>query len=259
MRIGLGMGLGAGGSPWTPLRSSLVRHWYDPKRGLTLNVADASGWADQGTGSKALAMADAARQPAYVAAGGVFGTLPHLAFTSANNDELAAASAADWKFLHNGTGMFVALRFRATAVATMVMLSTMELSSANVGVTLLWDSASSGYCQLLVSNGDGAAYEANIQSANGSATINTAHTVIAWFQDGASSEVGIEVDGATPVTASFTATPATGNPTVPLTIGSRPNAAATDFNGEFGDIVIGTAAPDAALRAQLRTFLGRTS
>lgn len=259
MRIGLGLGLGVGGSPWNPTRSPLVRHWYDPKRGLTLNVADVSAWADQGSGAKSVVQATDAQQPAYVAAGGVFGNLPHIAFTGANNDELQATSAADWKFLHDGTGMFVAMRFRPTAAGMLSLVNTLGLSSGSVGVALVWDSTSSGYCQMFISNGDGGGYEANIQTLNGSAPINTAHTVIAWFQDGASQEVGIEVDGGTPVTASFTATPAAGNPDYPLTIGSRPNAAANDLTGEIADVVIGTGAPDATLRAHLRTFLGRTS
>lgn len=256
MGIGLGLGMRTPAAAlWTPLRSSVVRDWYDPTR-VTLVGGNVATWTDQGLGAKNLSQAIAAQRPPHVSAGGVFGTLPHLSFVAANDHELGASSTADWKFIHDGTGMFVAMRFRPTAAAFAVLASTLGLSSSSVGMSLVWDPTSSGFCQLLVSNGSGGGYEANIQTLNGSAPINAAHTVIAWFS-GAS--VGIEVDGATPVTGAFSGSPSSGNPDYPLTIGARPGSSANSLTGEIADVVIGTGAPDAELRTRLRQFLGRTA
>lgn len=253
--IGVGLGMRQSAAIWTPIRSADVRHWFDPTR-VTINGSDVSAWPDQGTGNKSLVQAIGAQRPAYVAAGGVFGTLPHLAFTSGSDDELGGSSPADWKFLHDGSGMFIAMRFRSTVASLAVIASSLGLSSSSIGMTLLWDPTSAGLCQMLISNGSGAAYEANIQTANGSAPINTAHTVIAWFSG---SSVGIEIDGGTPVTGAFTGTPSAASPDYPLTIGSRPGSASSGFTGEIGDVVVGTAAPDATLRARIRSFLGRAA
>lgn len=72
-----------------------------------------SAWADQSGNGYHLTQATAADQPRYVdtsvIAGSVLNGKPALRFNYATATHLAASTAADWTFLHNGTGATVAM------------------------------------------------------------------------------------------------------------------------------------------------------
>lgn len=248
-----------GARRWTPARLASLRSWYDPKRGFTLNTTDVVTWADQGPAAVTLGQyvyASAGTRPTHVAAGGVFGTLPHLVFTPAQNDRLEVATAAAWKFLHDGTGMAVCMRYRATAgAATYYVLDTANATATSHGITILHDAANQRI-RVLIGNGGGS-WMVDFTTAIGSFTNGASHTLIVTWKDGASPEAAIYIDGVSAGTASG-ASPSSSNPSYELGIGRRASAT-NPFDGEIGDIVFLNDVPSAADIASLHTFLSRTS
>lgn len=225
--------------------------WYDPRQLVTLNGTDVSALGNRGTESRSISQATPANQPAYVSAGGVFGgpEYPHIAFTSANNDRLE--SAASWSFLHDGTGMCIAVRYRATPTGGH-LIDTCNASPANVGITLLHDGAGAR-AQIVIANGSGA-YLANLQTNASSVANDTAHTLIAWWKKGAPREVGIAVDGVVLSTVAASLAPSAAAPSFNMGVGRRASAA-NALQGEIGQLVLLRTAPDSVMIARLHQFL----
>jgi hypothetical protein len=254
--IGLGLRLGASGAArWNPLSESTVRSLYDTATGVTLNGSDVSAWTDQGPLAKNLAQATGANQWLYVTSGGPFGGLPHMSLTKANNDRMTAGAVSDYKFLHDGTGGWVAMRFRSTNAAALQVLVDTNALSGSVGMNLYYD----GTNQRLLSNiGNGVVISA-LGTANGSVPINTAATVLWTYSETASPKVAIYTSAASPSTSGATGgAPSSANSARALWIGDY-SAGGFALGGEIGRVMLGTGSPDAALRAKIFSYLARTS
>lgn len=86
MKIGLGLGLGATGAPWTPgrLRGDGLGLWLRADLGLTLNGSAVTTWADQsGNGNDFTDGGSAARRPAYSATS--FNSRPGITFDGSSD------------------------------------------------------------------------------------------------------------------------------------------------------------------------------
>lgn len=261
MKIALSTSLSASGSTWSPASLSIVKHWYVARGdAVALSSGAVATAIDLGRGAKSITQAVAGQRPAYAASGGVFGALQHWSHVAASDQELAASTAADWKFLHDGTGMAIYMRARPTAAAgQQCLVNTERINSNNVGIGVFWDSSSSGILQLLIANAGGGAYPVNVVTANGSAPINTEFRVRATYKESISPEATLRANGGALVTAAFAAAPSAANPSYPLTIGGRPSAAANDFTGDVQEIIICDAIPTDEEDALLDAWQRRTS
>ena len=110
---------------------------YISAYGATLSGYElVSAWADQSGNGYHLTQPTASSQPRYVdtsvIAGSVLNGRPVLRFNYATATHMAAATAADWTFLHNGTG------------ATVAMVCNRLQNPAGVNLSYYFDTTSGG-------------------------------------------------------------------------------------------------------------------
>lgn len=255
MRIGRGLGLGAGGGRhWTPLSAASVNHWYYAGA-LVTQAGTVSAWGDQDTPTANLAQATAGKRPTYVATGGPFGNSPHLLFDGGADTLIAASTAADWAFLHNATDKFIAVSYVATGGSYQNIIDTCDWTATNVGISLVHRGGSQ-LINLVIANGTGAQV-LSVESAAGSATDNAAHVLL--FTMTVAGAYVVYVDGVSVLSGTWANTPSAAAPSYPLSVGGRGAATGFDFFGKVGEIVTGTGVPDATLRAKLNAYLNFTT
>lgn len=256
MRIGIGLGLGAGGSPqWSPLRESSVNHWYYAGSNVTLATTKASVWGDRDTPAKDISQGTDAQRPTYASTGGPFGDSPHLLFDGNVNTRLVAAAAADWAFLHNASDKFLAVSYVATGGSYQNIIDTCDWTSTNVGIALVHRGGSQ-LINLVIANGTGA-QALSVESAAGSATDSAAHVVL--FTMTAAGVYVVYVDSVSVLSGTWANTPSAAAPTYAMTVGGRASATSFDLFGKVGEIVTGTGVPDAALRAKITNYMNFTA
>ncbi len=146
----------------------------------------------------------------------------YLGAAAAANARLTAASAADWKFLHDGTGCTVFIAYRLTDETIGVLFDTGGLAAGAGGVALFVDDtgAAEGFLDLRVRNASG-----QIASMTGGVSTNNlapaGQTVVASYsyQEGRTGEVRLFIDGALVNSADTSGAPAAGAPASPLILG----------------------------------------
>lgn len=236
------------------MRASIVNHWFYAGA-LVTQSGTVSAWGDQDSPAANLSQSTAGRRPAYSGTGGPFGNSPRLTFDGNNDTMLAAATASDWKFLHNASDKFFAVSYLATGGSFQVIADTCDWTSTNVGFSF-YHRGGTQAVGLLLANGNGA-QALSVESAAGSVTDSVAHVAIVTMT--AAGAYAVYVDGASVLSGTWANTPSASNPTSPLAIGSRASSTSFDFFGDVAEIVTGAGVPDAATRARLLTYLNFTS
>jgi len=143
LRVGVGVGVCDAGrvAAWTPASLAPYEYW----RGDAVGLADpVASWASTGSKGNALAQSNATFKPAYVASYAPLGSQP-VVHASGTNKFLGtgAGSVTDYKFLHNGAGMTIALVADITVESAVrqILSTQLLLALANVGCLLYLDAS----------------------------------------------------------------------------------------------------------------------
>lgn len=224
-------------APWTPaeLDGISLKAWYDASDTATITDAGSgavSAWADKSSNNFDLSQATGGVRPTTGAA-----TLNGLNVLTFAGDYIDAASAADWKFLHDGTEHCVVavVKFGTTAnpAAAYGLFGTNGAGSGNIGATGFFDDRGGIYeegVRHMITRGVGGSSVVLNESANAFDTVPANEwgivTILGDADNGAGSGrssiivnrgFAIALNTATnPVSAS--------NPTYVLSIGSTGNA-----------------------------------
>jgi hypothetical protein len=259
LTLGIGVCRGGGSQLWDPTSESSLRGYLDPLPAyVTLNAGDVSAVTNRGSLGGTFAQATGSAQPLYVASGGPFGGLPHISYTQANADRLTSSlTAAAWKFLHDGTGGWVAMRYRCVSGAALRTLAdTCALSGTAAGITISHD-ASLQAVRFVINNGSGVL--CNIVTANSSAPTGSAVSFIAAYKNGEANPVRIYLTAASSTNGTETGSPSASNPNAIFTISGRAGGSAVGIEGETGRVLVGTGMPDLTLRENIFALLARTA
>lgn len=135
----------------------------------------------------------------------------------ATNDQLVAAAAADWKFLHDGSGMTVCWVRQPAASATKMIVGT--CAQANVGFVVDHVAGTGGKVQHIyqIYNGSGAIV--NLSEPAPGQTTGAPHLVTCTYLEGASPEATLRIDRAQVASSNSSAAPSAANPAGALAVG----------------------------------------
>jgi hypothetical protein len=207
----LGIGIGLGGalinkSAWSPISlGTKLKAWYDA------GTADASPINTLSSRNGTLPLTAASTNRPTVSAGGIL-------FDQVN-DQMVGASAADWKFLHDGTGCVVCAVWAKAASGTQVLWSTEDVTNhAGAELTFYTGTEPSVTPNFKVNN-NGAAI-VNL-SAGSSLAIGAKHLITCAYDESSSPKARLRLDLSDIATGASSGTPDSGNPQGALTLGGR--------------------------------------
>jgi hypothetical protein len=235
MRIGLGVYLVSSAlpqevTPQTIMGASTVA-WWRADKGITLNGATVSAWADQGPSGFHLTQGTAAAQPDFVAAGGPNGT-PSVLFKGTDD------------FLRNATLDRPAPSTTPTFVWTVMRQVTWGANlrfwcfgTANLGLAVLGQTATP---QISMSN-------TTVVNANTALTVNTYKRMEVYFSGSTSDYLKV---GATSVTG---ASAGVVDNAARFTLGARGDDLSPS-NVEYPEFAIFSALPSAAQLTALDAY-----
>lgn len=257
----------SGSSPaFSPLDLS-PQAWYDASDTTTITSSGGavSQWNDKSGNSRNVTQATAARQPGTGAV--TQNGLNVLTFDG--GDWLAASTAADWKFLHDGTSYLLAfaIQFGTTANpnANYAAIGTFNTSFTETGIFVFYDDRSSltrsDQLRHHVANGSGTLSILNAQDNLITPNSFGIQTVLADPDNGtAADRSSVFVNAGSPVkTNTQTQAVSSSNPQFPLHIGVAPNQGGFELAflvGRVAEIVIVSGAnATESNREKLRDYL----
>ncbi len=233
----IGIGSGAGATPFTPLsRGASLLAWYRSDLGVTNVAGAASAWADQsgqGDANRNLSQATSSQRPTIIASNALFGGRPTLRFSNAASSVLPPVG--NWS---------VAI---AQPVTIYSVHSTSSISTQN---TYYSDYLTNLRFQMYQSAGGGTGmvgYAGNANVGSAENLINSCRVVCTIF-DGASSTM---YD--TQLTASATGNMGT-NGSVGLQVGASRSGAGA--NADIAEVVVINGHDGSTQRAQMMAYLG---
>jgi hypothetical protein len=159
----------------------------------------------------------------------------------ASGDRLVASTAADWKFLHDGTEFATYIVFKTAAAdpdTSLALLDTSGAGSFNHGLFIKYDDTSGtprdDWIQVLVSRGDGT-FEANIKTTDEAAIGAQWHVATVRMT---STTLELRIDGHFGQDVDYTplGSPSASNPTYALGVGARGDDA-LHFVGDWARIL----------------------
>lgn len=213
---------GKAGEGFNPAQAPGLFADYDAAYVTTVAGPKVSTAFDQAAPAQDISQATDANRPAYSASNANFLGRPTMDWGAGADQVLKAATASDWKFLHDGTGMTVYFVFRPTSAGAQQFLwQTNEGSGTNIGSAIDFDGTNTKV-RLLTTNG---AAIINASTANATCPLNQNHIVVAKYLNGrAGFEFSVRVDATTAVTGNDSAAPSGSNPTSPLGFGGLSGA-----------------------------------
>lgn len=238
---------------WQPGR--IANHWYFAADNITLNTTKIATWGDKMSPAADLTQGTAGKQPTQTTTGGPFGNSAYALFDGNVDTSVGAASAADWKFLHNASDKFFAVSYVATVGSYQVLADTCDWSGTNIGFSF-YHRGGTQAVGIQMSNGNGA-QALTVESAASSVTDNASHVAI--FTMTAAGAYAVYVDGTSVLSGTWANTPSASNPSFALRIGGRASSTSFDFFGKVGEVITGAVVPDAAARARLDAFMRFTA
>jgi len=228
---------------------------------VSLSGSNITQVTDKSGNGKTLTQGTAGRRPTYATASQ--NGLNTASFDG--GDSLAAATAADWTFLHNGTNYIIATVVRMGTVAdpnaVYALCATDNLSSAGVGMWIFWDDrASVPRNEALVHQVDrgviGVPASTNL-SANAALAANTynALTVLAQPSNAtAALRSSMIVNNGTPIANNaLTNAVSAAAPLGALTLGAGVNQTTNPMVGNICEFIIVSGANATAANAQRLT------
>lgn len=234
-----------------PYQNNLIE-WYRAEKGITLNGSNVSAWASGGSRGKALSQGTATNQPAYSASDSNLNNRPSVQCDGSDNF-LAAATAADWKLLHDCTGctLYVAGRIGSALPAVFGNLAQTGADNVTAGSSILI--YNDGHLRSLVYDNALAVIDDSSAAADFAAT--TKYVITYGLLEGATLEYYARKNGA--ALRSGAATQRAGNdPVQPISFGAL--AAATfPIEFQYGDILIYNVQHTAAQALDVERWLGR--
>lgn len=251
------LGLGVGGSSVTPqtIFGSDLFQWVRGDLGVTLNGSTVSAWADQSGNGRHWTQGTAANQPTFVASDARFAGKPSVEFDGSNDSLQNALAAADWKFLHDGTGCTVAVVFHCPATtSSRIILDSCNASGSNVGFALFMNNTTDTINgQVAAGGGVNALVTGSIAAADGASHI----ACFTYAESVAPNEWEFRIDKAASAAGNSTAAPSAGNPLGSLIFGCT-QSGTLFLRAAVAEMVIVKARASTATLQQLEAyFAGR--
>lgn len=231
---------GGGGAVWTPasVPAALQGFWY--RELVTLTGPDVATWVDKlpsGHGDAAPTVGYG--NPLWNNPDTNYTHQRSLGFDEANVEHMVVpGTLASQKWMHDGVGagMCMGFTFRATktADATMNLCGSTDESGA-VGSSVKHDT-SSDRVGFRVHNGTSLIVDAT--TANGSAPVNTTHSIVVAFRNHATlDDWEIWFDGALVASGTASGAPSTSDAGSAMRIGARGNIISWYYVGTIGEAV----------------------
>jgi lysophospholipase L1-like esterase len=172
---------------------------------------------------------------------------PTLRFTAASAQKMAAAAAAPWKFLHDGTGCTGFVCYKQTNENVGVLLDTGGYGvGSNTGLMLYADDsgAAEGRIALVINKGTGTPIInlATVVAGANAYPIATWHVLrFSYIESGTPAEALLFGDGCFHLSADSAAAPSASNPTGALQVGLDINGVASNalaFDGDMAAVIL---------------------
>lgn len=213
------------GQLWT-FADTTTTAWHDSSDPQTVTTVSGgvSQITDKSGNGYTLTQATAGARPTYLSA--AVNGLNAMSFDG--GDTLQAASAADWKFLHDATGstVFLVVRANSPTSATMTLLATAIASSTSTGYLL--SASTSNEIEHLIYRGVSGAPSVNNISNLDNFPRDALYVISILCNPGdatAANRSAISINGNTPIRLNTqVSAPSTSNPAGPLTLGGATNA-----------------------------------
>lgn len=215
--------------------------------------ATCSQWNDRTSNALNLSQATVARQPVRQGRDTTLNNRPAMLF-DASNDSIAAASAADWKLIHDGTGCTVIIALRVVTLPSAAdgyVLDTGDLT----GPGIYWVVSTTGLLQTLVMNASGLGGILLNSQVAGAIVAGTSYVLTYSYLEGASPEFvirknGTQIDSATSAVAASAA-----NPLRAATFGGV--VGVNPLNAAYADIAVYNRQLTAAQMSDVERWMGR--
>jgi hypothetical protein len=207
---------------WTPAQLAPFA-WY---REDVVGSAPVTQWTDK---AGSLQLTQAAGGPTLVAADADLANAQTLHF---NSDFLDAATASDWTFLHNGSGVFFWAVVRQIAGTTqMAVFDSCRSTSANVGCLLF---TSGGNITLFIARGG--SLTVSLATTGGLWTNGANHLVSGFYSETGSPKVAIWLNGTLRASTSTTNAPSAAAPIDPIRVGARSGSLAFHLDAKVPEL-----------------------
>lgn len=241
---------------WLRTRNSHAAAFTDVgMTAVAANGADVAGWR----GERGLPSAiEASNKPVYAAAGGPGGR-PSIDFTAGNNDRLIAGTAADFKYLHDGTGCTVYTVGKIVAGVNSPFWDTGALVAGGGGaICFVDDGANGGRLTYSVRNGSGGIFTLQTAAAYNVWPDAEWHIACVQYVEGASpNEARLFIDGSHVLGANSSGSPATGNSAGAFHIGYAATAGAIKLSGSVAEIIAFDKFHNEQQRRDVHTYLSQ--
>lgn len=199
-----------------------LKAWWSARQGcLTFVSSKVSVCGDRRTwptAGKNLSQGFSARRPAFTAANSSCGNMPTMDFDGTTHS-IKAATASDWTFLHDGTGMTVMVAFRIGAAMPAVYGIILETSAGLTGAGINMLVYANGRYQLLIEGDTGLASVVVNTLVTNQFAVNTTYVVTATYVEGASPEWTMRVNAVQVGSGNSLIAPGTGAPGNAVEIG----------------------------------------
>lgn len=245
---------GGGGSPSLGVPDTIpdLFSWHRADLGITLNGSNVSAWADQATATvEDASQGVAGSQPPYVASDAGINNNAIIGPFDGSADHLTAGVAADWEFLHTGTGMTIVLVFRTGALGSVRrLLDNNNGSGTALGLTLQINAASPALAWLNMGNGTTAVLSATTAA---SITASSVNYIVFRHATANTPDYSFNLNGVT-TTGNNSNAPGTGAAAATLNIGRR-SGSVQYFNGDIAEMITYTRAIDDTEQTSLTDYI----
>lgn len=169
------------------------------------------------------------------------------------DDRLLAQLAADWKFLHDGTGCTVYATYRCLSVTALrTILDTCGNSGAGVGLSISHNATNQTVTVIVGSGSSVVSYT----TANGVALNNVSRVISFSYGEGATpNEWELRVGKAATAAGNSASAPSAADPAAALSVGGRSTSVGGQMNGVFGSIYFYKAVHATLQKQQMESWL----
>lgn len=219
---------------FVPTSLSGCRLWLNAENIATINGGGLSAWSDQALagGAHNFSQATAANRPLCVALDSGANSRSYIDFDG-STDYVAASVAADWNFLHNGSGCTVVMVARAKMVNDLggYTLSTFGPATTDDGFSFIYD-GTQDYWRVLIRD----ASSQNVINTNTGAGSVPQHAIscvsFRYLEGRAGNEYDIRLNRVSKASGNSAFAPSSGT-AQPLSIGARPFTVPDGFADEW--------------------------
>jgi len=227
--------------------------WYRADLGITLNGSNVSAWADQKAPAQDGVQGTAVNQPPWVSSDANFNNNSSIGPFDASNDSINFGSTAnEWNFMHDGSGMTVALVFRTGSFAAIRRIfDSQNANNFTRGVSIFTTAATPSVLNVVMGNGSAATVSL---STTASITANTLYRMTFRHQTTQTPDYTMLINGTTRTGNNLAATSSSDASFVPC-VGKGVSGGSQPFDGYVAEVIVYNGYLSDADNTTLHTYL----